>query len=117
MPFCTGYKLAARTEHCYKYHAQAHALPWTVAARVCRAEGGYLADINSQHEADLLVDMFATKTNSIWSTMALVGFRMWGDKSWWTIHGEYLTYTYTALPVYSLNPVHYTLVRYSSEHN
>lgn len=47
----------ARTNKCYKFHRFGR--PYWVAAGVCTAEGGHLAIINSQLEADVLKELFA----------------------------------------------------------
>lgn len=85
-----GYQIDARTGHCYKFHK--HADIWERAHKICQAEGGYLAVINSNAEAKVLSDLFirsqTPKYTPYFNTVA-IGFREWGqENSWWTIHGK-----------------------------
>lgn len=84
------YKLDARTGHCYKFHRRADT--WRRALRVCQAEGGHLAVVDSQAEADVLKELFAHQPRLLYTTLqnsAAIGLAEWGYfKSWWTIHGK-----------------------------
>nr|AGN70857.1 C-type lectin [Antheraea pernyi] len=87
------YKWDVRTSHCYKFHRLG--LTWSRAHMVCTAEGGYLAVINSDTEAEVLKDVFAKyPKNQIFSTYqdsAVIGFREWPEeRSWYTVHGQTL---------------------------
>ncbi|RVE42393.1 hypothetical protein evm_012952 [Chilo suppressalis] len=88
-----GYKLNPKTGSCYKFHKDAVA--WTHAFSVCAAEGGYLAIINSEEEAQelkLLVDSNPPETLSTTNSLSTsIGFRDWSDHTMWlTVHGQTL---------------------------
>lgn len=50
-----GYFLYPETESYYKFHTDIQT--WAQARSICEAEGGYLAIINSEEEASLLVHL------------------------------------------------------------
>lgn len=64
--------------------------------RICQAEGGYLAIINSEEEAVTLRKLW--KTSAIYTThdtSIFVGIHRWGlDDHFWTIHGKNLPKIY-----------------------
>ncbi|CAH2980548.1 unnamed protein product [Chilo suppressalis] len=87
-----GYKLNPKTGSCYKFHKDAVA--WTHAFSVCAAEGGYLAIINSEEEAQelkLLVDSNPPETLSTTNSLSTsIGFRDWSDHTMWlTVHEDH----------------------------
>lgn len=67
---------------------------WTDAYKACGGEGGYLAVINSDTEAELLKQLFEKYSASVLTGTNLdnvvsIGFYYWKlSNSWWTIHGE-----------------------------
>ncbi|CAK1546904.1 unnamed protein product [Leptosia nina] len=86
------YHLDARTGSCYKFHNIAR--NFTRAFMACAAEGGYLAIINSETEAQILKELFEknqpdTLRFTSHSGIAFVGFHDWGERFvWTTIHGQ-----------------------------
>ncbi|KOB64724.1 C-type lectin 10, partial [Operophtera brumata] len=84
------------SESCYKFHRQAQA--WSKAYATCKAEGAYLAIINSQLESVVLKDLFAKNpTNTLngstdhHTAFSFVGIRDWLDGgSWRTVKGQSL---------------------------
>ncbi|XP_063376606.1 C-type lectin domain family 4 member E-like [Cydia fagiglandana] len=89
-----GYHYEPRTSSCYKFHSNAKM--WNEAAKVCHAEGGHLAIVNSDVEAEVLKEIFAknpakTVTGAKHDDVAIVGFWKWGDNidgDWLTIYGQ-----------------------------
>nr|XP_026497971.1 C-type mannose receptor 2-like isoform X1 [Vanessa tameamea] len=88
------YSLDPNTGSCYKFHRIAR--NWTRAFMTCAAEGGHLAVINSETEANVLREIFAKHPqNSIRSNLPgimreliHVGFHDWNERGiWTTIHG------------------------------
>ncbi|CAK1547067.1 unnamed protein product [Leptosia nina] len=79
-----------RTGHCYKFHTVHR--NWTRAFMTCSAEGAYLAIVNSETEAEVMRDLFATHpANTIKYDTVLVGFHDWGERgTWTTVHGQTL---------------------------
>ncbi|XP_045771387.1 macrophage mannose receptor 1-like isoform X1 [Maniola jurtina] len=82
------YKLESRTGSCYKFHKVPRT--WSRAYMACAAEGGHLAIINSDTEAQVIKEIFAkhpggSMRGNFWKEVAFVGFHDWGE------HGEYLT--------------------------
>ncbi|XP_063529545.1 secretory phospholipase A2 receptor-like [Cydia strobilella] len=89
------YEYHPRTGSCYKFHKEVET--WHRAAKVCHAEGGHLAIINSNTEAVVIKNIFenyprdniigATYTDDAW-----VGIWKWNDRNgpWLTIHGDTL---------------------------
>ncbi|XP_048003485.1 uncharacterized protein LOC125239820 isoform X2 [Leguminivora glycinivorella] len=71
------------TKSCHKLHTEF--VPWQTAYATCAREGGYLAILNSEYEAQTLARMI--KSEWIW---AHVGFSYWRKGLWVTIHGETL---------------------------
>ncbi|XP_063376608.1 hemolymph lipopolysaccharide-binding protein-like [Cydia fagiglandana] len=89
------YKYEPLTGSCYKFHRFAQR--WNRAARVCHAEGGHLAIINSKIEAKVLKHIFEknpveTIVEAKHADVALIGVWKWedGDGEWSTIFGETL---------------------------
>ncbi|XP_049868663.1 macrophage mannose receptor 1-like [Pectinophora gossypiella] len=89
------YKLESRTGSCYKFHRIGR--PWPGAFKTCVAEGGHLAIINSDTEAQVLKEMYAKNPDNIvkakYPHVASIGFNKWGETSsysWLTIHGQTL---------------------------
>ncbi|CAH0719674.1 unnamed protein product, partial [Brenthis ino] len=94
------YVLEPATGSCYKFHRVAR--NWTRAFMTCAAEGGHLAIINSDTEANVLRQIFAKhpqdsiKSNlpGIMKEIAHIGFHDWGERGiWTTIHGSSLIET------------------------
>uniref|UniRef100_A0A1E1WP12 C-type lectin domain-containing protein n=1 Tax=Pectinophora gossypiella TaxID=13191 RepID=A0A1E1WP12_PECGO len=90
-----AYKLDERTHSCYKFHNIGR--PWSGAFKTCVAEGGYLAIINSETEAQILRELFAQYPGHVvrakHKDIAAIGFNKWNDihsHSWLTIHGQSL---------------------------
>ncbi|XP_022121564.2 macrophage mannose receptor 1 [Pieris rapae] len=82
------YVLDSRTGSCYKFHTVPRT--WSRAYMACAAEGGYLAIMNSDTEAQVAKEIFAKyPDNKILGNfpkdVAFVGFHDWGE------HGEWLT--------------------------
>lgn len=91
---CTEYVLEPVTGSCYKFHRVAR--NWTRAYMTCAAEGGHLAVINSDSEANVLKGIFAknpqdslrSNLESIMKEIIHIGFHDWGERGiWTTIHG------------------------------
>ncbi|XP_046959960.1 secretory phospholipase A2 receptor [Vanessa cardui] len=83
-----GYELNPRTGSCYKFHRVPRT--WSRAYMTCTAEGGHLAIINSETEAQVIKEIFAKNPGSsmvgnFWKDIAFMGFHDWGE------HGEFLT--------------------------
>ncbi|XP_047987458.1 secretory phospholipase A2 receptor-like [Leguminivora glycinivorella] len=89
-----GYKYEPRTNSCYKLHTNAK--KWHEAAKVCHSEGGHLAVVNSDEEAEVLKEIFAmyppkTVTGAKHDDVAIVGVWKWDDNrdgDWLTIYGQ-----------------------------
>ncbi|XP_048003484.1 uncharacterized protein LOC125239820 isoform X1 [Leguminivora glycinivorella] len=79
----TEYIFNKHTKSCHKLHTEF--VPWQTAYATCAREGGYLAILNSEYEAQTLARMI--KSEWIW---AHVGFSYWRKGLWVTIHGETL---------------------------
>ncbi|CAG5031463.1 unnamed protein product [Parnassius apollo] len=88
------YVFDSRTGSCYKFHTVPRT--WSRAYMTCAAEGGYLAIINSETEAQLIKEIFAkhppaSMLGNFWKAAAFVGFHDWNQHGeWLTIHGETL---------------------------
>ncbi|XP_061707696.1 C-type mannose receptor 2-like [Cydia pomonella] len=82
-----GYKHESLTGSCYKFHRLSRT--WYRAAMACQAEGGHLAVINSNEEAQVLKDIFGRNP----STTIKTGDSRWASVGiWdWNEHGEFLT--------------------------
>ncbi|XP_034830263.1 C-type mannose receptor 2-like [Maniola hyperantus] len=98
--FDQEYNLDPRTGSCYKFHRVPR--NWTRAYMTCAAEGGHLAVVNSETEANVLRELFEkTPANSIISAIPgimrdimHVGFHDWSERGvWTTIHGMSLIET------------------------
>ncbi|XP_047517594.1 macrophage mannose receptor 1-like [Pieris napi] len=82
------YVFDSRTGSCYKFHTVPRT--WSRAYMACAAEGGYLAIINSDTEAQVAKEIFAKYPGgkilgNFWKDVAFIGFHDWGE------HGEWLT--------------------------
>ncbi|KAJ2940077.1 hypothetical protein O0L34_g14113 [Tuta absoluta] len=90
-----AYTLDKRTNSCYKFHR--YPRTWSRAYMTCAAEGGYLAIINSETEAQLIRELWAKNPNIVGvgdyvRDVASVGFHDWNEHGEWrTIHGQTLT--------------------------
>ncbi|KAJ8708583.1 hypothetical protein PYW08_009965 [Mythimna loreyi] len=86
--FDDDYHLYHATGSCYKYHKKLTS--WSVAQKICVAEGGHLVVINDQREADIVTSFLHKPTNKMsWSDAAYVGLLDRGkDHSFFTLHGE-----------------------------
>nr|QWY13115.1 IML18 [Mythimna separata] len=92
-----AYRLDVRTNKCYKFHLEPR--NFSRASFACMAEGGHLAVINSDTEATVLRELFATidKNDMLgmpesWKNAALIGFYDWGEHGEWrTVHGQTLS--------------------------
>ncbi|XP_047987678.1 uncharacterized protein LOC125227407 [Leguminivora glycinivorella] len=89
-----GYQYNARTGSCYKFHPVAQ--PWHRAARICHAEGGHLAIVNSQIESEQLREIYEkypphTLSGADFDYVAFIGVWKWNDDrgNWMTIYGKY----------------------------
>lgn len=88
----TGYILSAKTGSCYKFHERG--LIWSEAYMTCIAEGGYLAVIDNEVEAEVIKEIFSQhpekSISSIYKASLSVGFHDWGRRgsSFMTIHGK-----------------------------
>ncbi|CAG5059613.1 unnamed protein product [Parnassius apollo] len=83
----------SRTGSCYKFHYVGRS--WPRAFMACASEGGHLAIINSDVEAQILKELFAKypehKISAVKKNLAHVGFYDWGERGVWsTIHGQSL---------------------------
>ncbi|CAK1546913.1 unnamed protein product [Leptosia nina] len=89
------YQLDTRTGSCYKFHTTPRV--WTRAYMACAAEGGHLAIINSETEAQVAKEIFAKYPGGkmlghFWKDVAFIGFHDWGEHSdWITLDGKTLT--------------------------
>ncbi|XP_063824674.1 macrophage mannose receptor 1-like [Ostrinia nubilalis] len=88
------YKYDPRTGSCYKFHKFGRT--WYQAASVCAAEGGHLAIINSDVEAEVIKGIYQNYPDDTIQAdhkhTASIGFLDWGVRGlWWTIHGQDLT--------------------------
>ncbi|XP_069358515.1 macrophage mannose receptor 1-like isoform X2 [Maniola hyperantus] len=85
-----GYEFSARTGSCYKLHKTPQA--WAQAFKVCSAEGGYLAIINSSDEASALKNIYSRRyPNASRSDVTYIGLISWSkDLVWRTVHGQTL---------------------------
>ncbi|CAH2238339.1 jg21673, partial [Pararge aegeria aegeria] len=82
------YTFESRTGSCYKFHKVPRT--WSRAYMACTAEGGHLAIINSDTEAQVIKELFGknpagSMRGNFWKDVAFVGFHDWGE------HGEFLT--------------------------
>ncbi|XP_026318379.1 C-type mannose receptor 2-like isoform X1 [Hyposmocoma kahamanoa] len=88
------YKYYKTTGHCYKFHLQPQI--WSDAYKICLAEGGRLAIINSAEEAKFLSSIFEMDPSSTLKSTKIsdlfLGFIKF-NKSWITIDGESLEET------------------------
>uniref|UniRef100_A0A2A4J280 C-type lectin domain-containing protein n=1 Tax=Heliothis virescens TaxID=7102 RepID=A0A2A4J280_HELVI len=90
-----AYHYDEKTKSCYKFHRVPKI--FSDAHFVCSAEGGHLAIINSNEEAEVLRKVFAANPaglmpGSFWKDIAFIGFHDWGSwGDWRTIHGEKLS--------------------------
>ncbi|CAD0196873.1 unnamed protein product [Chrysodeixis includens] len=77
---------------CYRLHTKP--LNWTDAHAACHAEQGYLAVINSQEEADYLVQLTQTPVKKVSGNFMRgavhLGFHNRGDEGWQTVRGSSL---------------------------
>lgn len=75
---------------CYQLHTKP--LNWTDAHAACHAEQGYLAVINSQEEADYLVQLTQTPVKKVSGNFMRgavhLGFHNRGDDGWQTVRGN-----------------------------
>uniref|UniRef100_A0A2A4K8A9 C-type lectin domain-containing protein n=1 Tax=Heliothis virescens TaxID=7102 RepID=A0A2A4K8A9_HELVI len=79
--FDNEYQFSQETGSCYKFHSEI--ITWSEAHRICLAEGGYLAIINDQSEANIMKNMLPQQGSA-----AFIGMRKWKNDIWLTIHGE-----------------------------
>ncbi|XP_013146399.1 PREDICTED: hemolymph lipopolysaccharide-binding protein-like [Papilio polytes] len=84
------YKRDNDASRCYKFHLKPQS--WMKAVEACDAEQGYLAIINTQDEADFLVNMTKNAAKdavegSFLRGFVHVGFN-WFEDDWKTIGGE-----------------------------
>ncbi|XP_026318386.1 uncharacterized protein LOC113229108 [Hyposmocoma kahamanoa] len=88
------YHMYNATGNCYKLHENKR--NWFVAGASCKAEGGQLAIINSETEAEVIIDIFKNNPadqipGDIWLDTAFLGFRsLDSGRSWITIDDETL---------------------------
>ncbi|XP_045771390.1 C-type mannose receptor 2-like [Maniola jurtina] len=85
-----AYEFSAKTGSCYKLHKTP--LIWAQAFKVCSAEGGYLAIINSRDEASVIKDI-NSRHNPTGSKFEVtyIGLVDWSkDRVWRTVHGQLL---------------------------
>ncbi|KAI8435523.1 hypothetical protein MSG28_003819 [Choristoneura fumiferana] len=89
-----GYTLDTRTGSCYKFHRLPQSWPRAFAA--CAGEGGHLAIINSDVEAQVIKDLYAKNPDSLMpgaftKLSSHIGFCDWGERGLWlTIHSQTL---------------------------
>ncbi|KAL0892657.1 hypothetical protein ABMA27_014380 [Loxostege sticticalis] len=88
------YEYSPTTGSCYKFHRIGRT--WSRAFMTCLGEGGHLAIINSDLEAQVIRDIFSKyPENTIMASYthtASIGFQDWRQRgSWWTIHGQDLS--------------------------
>ncbi|KOB78900.1 C-type lectin, partial [Operophtera brumata] len=93
-----GYAYNATSGSCYKFHRQGQT--WNNANKKCKAEGAYLAIVNSQLESGVLKDLYAKNPDSVitsvyrnevesYDDQAFIGIRDWLDgASWTTVKGK-----------------------------
>ncbi|CAH2106821.1 unnamed protein product [Euphydryas editha] len=83
------YELSPLTGNCYKFHR--YGRTWSRAHMTCAAEGGYLAIINSEDEAQHLKKLYEENHSKMFPGGRLVifiGMKNWdGNGDWRTIHG------------------------------
>lgn len=82
-----------KTGSCYKLHSKI--LPWSEAFKTCAAEGGYLAVINSDEEAELVKNILAKQSSKNFKAKYCnefyIGYHDWGQlHNYMTIHGNTL---------------------------
>ncbi|XP_073956020.1 C-type mannose receptor 2-like [Choristoneura fumiferana] len=88
------YVLDSRTGKCYKFHPEPQ--QWSNAFATCSGEGGHLAIINSDTEAQVLKELYekhpaSTMPGKFDKHIVHMGFRDWADHGlWMTIHGQTL---------------------------
>ncbi|XP_047987677.1 hemolymph lipopolysaccharide-binding protein-like [Leguminivora glycinivorella] len=90
-----GYEYKHNTGSCYKFHRVAQT--WHRAARICHAEGGHLAIINSKKESQEIKTIFEKNPGSTifgaeHDFIALIGAWNWNiqDGEWLTVNGQTL---------------------------
>lgn len=77
---------------CYKFHNKV--VTWPKAYQVCAAEGGHLAEINSEEEANVLRALFKDNSATVkWDNrnkkVVFLGFYRWSELGIWsTVHGN-----------------------------
>ncbi|XP_026325290.1 C-type mannose receptor 2-like [Hyposmocoma kahamanoa] len=85
------YKYYEKTGQCYKFHL--HPQSWSNAYKICLAEGGHLAIINSAEEAKVISSIFEQHPSNTmltkWRGTLLLGFKKLHG-TWGTIQGEFL---------------------------
>ncbi|XP_045771389.1 macrophage mannose receptor 1-like [Maniola jurtina] len=87
-----GYKMDRASGSCYKFHGTPRV--YSRAHMACAAEGGYLAIINGDSEADYIRKLFVQNPASsmvgpFYKEVAYLGFNDWNEHGeWLTIHGE-----------------------------
>ncbi|KAJ8708243.1 hypothetical protein PYW07_010368 [Mythimna separata] len=92
------YNLNQTTGSCYKLHRELKT--WDMAYKICTAEGGHLAIINDQREADAVTVLFPEAEEQYYAddsqfVLVHIGLRDWNnDNLWLSIHGEKLEYLY-----------------------
>ncbi|XP_063824540.1 macrophage mannose receptor 1-like [Ostrinia nubilalis] len=87
----TAYTFEQSTGSCYKFHHLGKT--WWRAQMTCLAEGGYLAILNSNQEATVLINLFAkypaNTINLNNKDVVSVGFLDWDQNgTWYTVHGQ-----------------------------
>ncbi|KAL0892662.1 hypothetical protein ABMA27_014385 [Loxostege sticticalis] len=82
------YQVDPATGHCYKLH-QNPGLTWHLALTTCSAEGGNLAVINSDAEANFIAKLADKQNEKEW---VYLGFYLWyrERKLWQTVDGKLL---------------------------
>ncbi|XP_026318394.1 uncharacterized protein LOC113229114 isoform X2 [Hyposmocoma kahamanoa] len=85
------YKYYETPGRCYKFHLQPQT--WPDAYKICLAEGGHLAIVNSDEEVKVISSIFelhpANTMLSKWKDHLLLGFILFNE-TWNTIHGQSL---------------------------
>ncbi|XP_075986757.1 C-type mannose receptor 2-like [Anticarsia gemmatalis] len=92
----SAYHFEERTNKCYKFHTKPR--NFEQADFVCSAEGGRLAIVNSDKEAEIIRDLYAQYPNekmlgNFYKDRILLGFYKVSDKhgsDWMTMDGKYL---------------------------
>ncbi|XP_047995246.1 hemolymph lipopolysaccharide-binding protein-like isoform X2 [Leguminivora glycinivorella] len=89
-----GYALDTRTGSCYKFHTEPQT--WPRAFSACSGEGGHLAIINSETEAQVLREIYAqhppgSLPGNFIKHVVHIGHTDWEEHGMWmTIHGQTL---------------------------